>query len=115
MDTPLPSHSPSDRENQIETHLLQPPHPDTWSRLKAEVASPSHWPAISSTRSSNIMSRWRTEPPLSGKTTKIPIRFRRPTLPKGWAYEEDVVEGGGREVKDEEPGLTQSSPSKHSS
>src|ERR1700677_2263537 len=25
MDTPLPNHSPSDRENQIETHLLQPP------------------------------------------------------------------------------------------
>ena len=41
MDTPLQNHSPSDRENHLETHLLQPPHPDAWSRLKAEVASPS--------------------------------------------------------------------------
>src|ERR1700677_2710482 len=49
MDTPLQSHSPSNRENQVETHLLQPPHPDAWSRLKTEVASPSHWLGTSST------------------------------------------------------------------
>src|SRR6202453_4839034 len=33
MDTPLPNHSPSAREN-LDTHLLQPPHPDAWSLLK---------------------------------------------------------------------------------
>src|SRR6202453_1831773 len=31
LDTPLPNHSPSDRENRLESHLLQPPHPDAWS------------------------------------------------------------------------------------
>ena len=115
MDTPLPNHSPSDRENHLETHLLQPPHPDAWSRLKAEVASPSRWLETSSTPSSNTVSRWKTTPPLSGKTVKIPLRFRRPTLPKGWAYEEDVVEGGDEEVKGEEQDQSQSSPSKRSS
>src|ERR1700677_4939001 len=100
MDTPLPNHSQSDRENQLETHLLQPPHPDAWSRLKVEVASPSPWLGTSSTLYSNTTSRWTTTPPLSGKTTKIPLRFRRPTLPKGWVYEADVVDGGGEEIKD---------------
>src|ERR1700677_1599617 len=94
-DIPLPSHSPSDHENRLESRLLQPPHPDAWSRLKAEVASPNRWQEISLTQSSNITSRWKTPHPLSGKTTKIPIRFRRPTLPKGWEYEADVAEGGG--------------------
>src|SRR6202453_3469197 len=114
MDTPLPSHSPSDRENRLETHLLQPPHPDAWSRLKAEVASPNCWPETSSTPSSNTTSRWKTTSPLSEKTTKIPLCFRRPTLPKGWAYEEDVVEGGGEVIKGEEPDQSLSSTSKHS-
>src|ERR1700677_1833618 len=115
MDTPLQSHSPSDRENYLETHLLQPPHPDAWTRLKAEVASPNRWLETSSTPSSNTTSRWRTEPPLSGKTTKIPIRFRRPTLPKGWAYEEDAEEGGGKEVKGEAADQSRSLTSKRSS
>jgi hypothetical protein len=52
---------------------------------------------------------------LSGKTTKIPLRFRRPTLPKGWAYEEGVAEGGGEEVKAEVSGPSQLSRSKRSS
>src|ERR1700677_3750327 len=43
MDTPLPNQSPSDHENRLETHLLPHLHPDAWSRLKAEVASPSRW------------------------------------------------------------------------
>src|ERR1700677_417821 len=98
MDTPLPNHSPSDREN-LDTHLLQPPHPDAWSRLKTEVASPSRWLGTSSTLSSNTASRWKTMPPLSEKTVKIPLRFRRPILPKGWAYEADIAEEGGKEVK----------------
>src|SRR6202453_4997902 len=115
MDTPLPNHSQSDRENQLETHLLQPPHPDAWSRLKVEVASPNRWPGTSSMPSSNITSRWKTMPPLSEKTTKIPLRFRRPTLPKGWEYEADVAEGGGEEVKDEVRDQSQSSRSKRSS
>src|ERR1700677_3626623 len=115
MDTPLPSHSPSDRENQIETHLLQPPHPDAWSRLKAEVASPSRWLGTSSTPSSNTTSRWRTLPPLSEKTTKITLRSRRPPLPKAWEYEADVAEGGDEGVKAEVRDQSQSSPSKRSS
>src|ERR1700677_1342594 len=109
-----PNQSPSDRENQLETHLLQPPHPDAWSRLKAEVASPSRWPETSSTPYSNTTSKWTTTSPLSGKTVKIPLRFRRPTLPKGWAYEEDVVEGGGEVIKGEEPDQSLSSTSKRS-
>src|ERR1700677_3911666 len=115
MDTPLQNHSPSDRENLLETHLLQPPHPDAWSRLKAEVARPSRWPATSSTLSSNTTRRWKTTPPLSEKTTKIPLRYRRPTLPKGWEYEEDVAEGGGEEVKAEVRDQSQLSLSKRSS
>src|SRR6202453_2507082 len=114
-DIPLPSHSPSDHENRLESRLLQPPHPDAWSRLKAEVASPNRWQEISLTQSSNITSRWKTPHPLSGKTTKIPIRFRRPTLPKGWAYEADVAEEGGEGGKAEVPDLSQSSNSKRPS
>src|ERR1700677_4867330 len=115
MDTPLPSHSPSDCENHLESRLLQPPHPDAWLRLKAEVASPSRWPATLSMPSSNTTSRWKTTPPLSGKTTKIPLRFRRPILPKGWDYEEDVLAGGGEVIKGEEPDRSLSSTSTHSS
>ena len=34
---------------------------------------------------------WSIDCPLSSKkTTKIPIRFCQPTLPKGWVYEEDI-------------------------
>src|SRR6202453_528975 len=113
MDTPLPNHSLSDREN-LDTHLLQPPHPNAWSLLKAEVASPSRWLGTLSMQSSNTVSRWKTTPPLSEKTVKIPLRFRRPILPKGWAYEEGVAEEGGKEVKDEGTDQSQSSPSIHS-
>src|ERR1700677_419978 len=113
MDTPLQNHSPSDHENQLEAHLLQPPHPDAWSRLKIEVASPSPWLGTSSTLYSKTASRRKTTPPLSEKTVKIPLRFRRPTLPKGWAYEEGVAEEGGREVKDEAADLSLLSPSTH--
>src|ERR1700677_4367133 len=115
MDTPLPSQSPSDHENRLRTHLLQPPHPDAWSRLKAEVASTSPWPETSSTPFSNTTLRWKTTPPLSEKTTKIPLCFRRPILPKGWAYEEDIVDRGGEVIKDEEPDQSPSSKSTHSS
>src|ERR1700677_500515 len=100
MDTPLPNHSPSAREN-LDTHLLQPPHPDAWSLLKAEVASPSRWLGTSSTPSSNTATRWKTMPLVSGKTTKIPLCFRRPILPKGWAYEEDIVDEGEEVIKRE--------------
>src|SRR6202453_3073955 len=115
MDTPLQNHSPSDQENQLEAHLLQPPHPDAWSRLKIEVASPNPWLGTSSTLYSNTASRWKTTPPLSEKTVKIPLRFRRPTLPKGWVYEADVAEGGGEEVKAEVRDQSQSSQSRRSS
>src|ERR1700677_1111908 len=114
MDTPLQNHSLSDREN-LDTHLLQPPHPDAWARLKNEVASLSRWLATLSMPSSNTTSRWKTTPPLSEKTTKIPLRFRRPILSKGWAYEADVAEGGGEEVKAEVRDQSRSSQSKRPS
>ena len=101
-DTTPQNHSQSDRENCLEAQLLSPPHPHAWSRLKAEVASPSPWLGTSSTLSSNTTTCWKTTPPLSGKTTKIPLRFRRPTLPKGWKYEEDVVEEEAEVIKREE-------------
>src|SRR6202453_603511 len=114
MDTTLPNHSPSAREN-LDTRLLQPPHPDAWLRLKAEVASPSRWLGTSSMPSSNTTTHWMTMPPLSGKKTKIPLRFRRPTLPKGWKYEEDVVAGGEEVVKREEEDPCASSTLRRSS
>src|SRR6202453_1506503 len=115
MFTPLPSHSLSDRENRLESRLLQPPHPDAWSHLKAEAASPSHWPGTSSTPFSNTTSRWTTTPPLLGKTTKIPLCFRRPTLLKGWKYKEDVVEEGEEVIKHEGEDLFEFSTLRRSS
>src|SRR6202453_976134 len=115
MDTIPPNHSQSDLENRLEDQLISPHRPDAWSRLKAVVASPSCWPETSSMLSSNTTTRWKTTPPLSGKTTKIPLRFRRPTLPKGWVYEADVMEGGEEVIKDEEPDQCKSLKSTRSS
>ena len=55
---------------------LDPHSPDAWSTLTSIVQKPRVW---------------SIDCPLSSKkTTKIPLRFRRPTLPKGWVYEEDI-------------------------
>src|ERR1700677_467976 len=82
MDTPLPNHSLSAREN-LDTHLLQPPHPDAWSLLKAEVASPSRWLGTLSMQSSNTVSRWKTTPPLSEKTVRTRCASARLPYPRG--------------------------------
>ena len=55
---------------------LDPYSPDAWSMLTSTVRK---W------------QDWSMDCPLSSKkTTKILLRFRRPTLPKGWVYEEDI-------------------------
>src|SRR6202453_4125476 len=86
-DTPPQSPSSHVHENPPEAQMLLPRHPDAWSTLTSIVKRPS---------------RWQTTLPLQlGKTTKIPLRFRRPTLPKGWKYEEEVAEAEGEVVKEE--------------
>src|ERR1700677_1220696 len=87
-DTPLPNHSSHDPENHPEAQMSPPHHPDAWSTLTSIVKKPS---------------RWQTSlPPQLGKTTKIPLRFRHPTLPKGWKYEEEVAEAEVEVVEEEE-------------
>ena len=57
---------------------LDPYSPDAWSTLTSTV------------RKQHV---WSIDCPLSSKkTTKIPLRFRRPTLPKGWVYHEEPEE-----------------------
>ena len=61
----------------------------------------STWPTFASTVQKP--SRWSlTCPLLSGRLTKIPERFRRPTLPRGWMYTED----NGEVVKEDSSQLT---------
>src|SRR6202453_5078053 len=87
MDIPPQNHSLLDHENRPEAQMLPPLHPDAWSTLTSIVRRPSCW-------QTNL-------PPQLGKTTKIPLRFRRPTLPKGWKYEDEVVEVEAEVVKEE--------------
>src|ERR1700677_3065650 len=105
-DTPPPNLSSRDHENHPEAQMPPPHHPDAWSTLTSIVKKPS---------------RWQTSlPPQLGKTTKIPLRFRRPTLPKGWKYKEEVAEVEGKVVKEEGGGpyhfqLTNDQTQPHSS
>ena len=62
----------SDRVNNLPQSLL------TWQLFASRVKTPSRW-SINCPRPSN-------------KTMKIPMRYRLPTLPKGWRYEDDVDE-----------------------
>ena len=58
---------------------LDPHQPGTWSTLTSTVQK---------------LQRWLINCPVSSKKTmKIPLRFRRPTLPKGWVYNEEPEEG----------------------
>ena len=50
----------------------------TWQLFASRVKTPQRW-SISCPRPSSA-------------TTKIPARYRLPTLPKGWRYEDDVEE-----------------------
>ena len=88
-DTPPPIHLSHNHENHPEAQMSPSHHPDAWSTLTSIVKRPSHWQT--------------SLPPQLGKTTKIPLRFRRPTLPKGWKYEEEVA-GVEAEVVIEEEG-----------
>ena len=62
----------SDRVDNLPRSLL------TWQLFASHVKTPSRW-SITCPRPSN-------------KTTKIPMQYRLPTLPKGWQYEDDVEE-----------------------
>ena len=55
---------------------LDPYSPRAWSTLTSPVQKRQDWSIDC--------------PLLSKKTTKIPMRFCQPTLPKGWVYEEDI-------------------------
>ena len=60
---------------------LDPHQPGAWSTLTSIVRKPQSW---------------SIDCPISSKkTTKIPLRFRRPTLPKGWVYREEPEEVAG--------------------
>ena len=50
----------------------------TWQLFASRVKTPSRW-SINCHRPSS-------------KTTKIPMQYRLPTLPKGWRYEDDMEE-----------------------
>ena len=58
---------------------LQPHHNEAWPHFSSIVKTPQRWHVNSSGR--------------SAKTTKIPLKYRQPTLrekslPKGWVYDE---------------------------
>jgi hypothetical protein len=96
----------------LESHCQDPFRPTAWRDLTSVVRRPRRWQLAS--------------PPVSGKTTKMPLRFRQPPttekssresspkvlvsqpppLPKGWVY---AVEEVGKEVKAEltDPNLYQ--------
>jgi hypothetical protein len=96
----------------LESQCQDPFRPTAWRNLTSVVRRPRRWQLAS--------------PPVSGKTTKIPLRFRQPMttgknsqglspkasasqrrpLPKGWVY---AVEEVGAEVKAEvtDPALYQ--------
>ena len=62
----------SDQVDNLPRSLL------TWQLFASHVKTPSRW-SISCHRPSN-------------KTTKIPMQYCQPTLPKGWRYEDDMDE-----------------------
>jgi hypothetical protein len=106
MATPLSSltHPSTSRLTPLESHCHDPFRPTVWCDLTSVVRRPRRWQLAS--------------PPASGKTTKIPLRFRQsattgkssrgsslkasaslpPPLPKGWVY---AVKEVSAEVKAE--------------
>ena len=94
MDTPLhrdpndpqrpypfyPSHYPNTSLRELRSDRVGnlPRSIPTWQLFASCVKTPSRW-------SINC-------PQPYNKTTKIPTRYRLPTLPKGWRYEDDVEE-----------------------
>jgi hypothetical protein len=112
--TPLLSQTPPSTSHltPLESHCQDPFRPTAWRDLTSVMRRPRLWQLAS--------------PPVSGKTTKMPLRFRQsattgkssrglspkalasqlPPLPKGWVYAAEEV---GEEVKAEviDPSLYQ--------
>jgi hypothetical protein len=117
--TPLSSqtHPSTSHLTPLESHCRDPFRPTAWRDLTSVVRRPQHWQLAS--------------PPVSGKTTKMPLRFRHLTttressrglspkdlasrlmsLPKGWVYEtEEVAAAVKVEVTDPSQYLTPDAP-----
>ena len=74
-------HGPHLRRHHPYLSDLDPHQPGTWSMLTSIMRK---------------LQSWSIDYPISSKkTTKIPLRFRHPTLPKGWVYSEEHVEDAG--------------------
>ena len=75
-----PGHYPNSSLCELRSNRVDnlPRSIPTWQLFASRVKTLSHW-SINCPRPSN-------------KTTKIPTRYRLPTLPKGWRYEDDVEE-----------------------
>ena len=75
-----PGHYPNMSLRELRSNRVDnlPRSIPTWQLFASRVKTPSRW-SISCHRPSN-------------KTTKIPMQYRLPTLPKGWRYEDDVGE-----------------------
>ena len=94
MDTPLhrdpdnpqrpypfhPGHYPSTSLRKLRSDRVDnlPRSVPTWQLFASRVKTLSRW---------SISCPWP-----SSRTTKIPMQYRLPTLPKGWRYEDDVEE-----------------------
>ena len=94
MDTPLhrdpddpqrpypfhPGHYPNTSLRELRSDRVDnlPRSLPTWRLFASRVKTPSRW-SISCPRPSS-------------ETTKIPMQYRLPTLPKGWRYEDDMDE-----------------------
>ena len=75
-----PGHYPNTSLRELRSDRVDnlPRSLPTWKLFASRVKTPQRW-SISCPRPSS-------------KTTKIPTRYRLPTLPKGWRYEDDVEE-----------------------
>ena len=75
-----PGHYPNTSLRELRSDRVDnlPRSIPTWQLFASRVKTPQRW-SISCPRPSN-------------ETTKIPTRYRLPTLPKGWRYEDDVEE-----------------------
>ena len=94
MDTPLhrdpdnpqcpypfhPGHYPHTSLRELRSDRVDnlPRSIPTWQLFASRMKTPSRW---------SINCHWP-----SSKTTKIPMQYHLPTLPKGWWYEDDVEE-----------------------
>ena len=75
-----PGHYPNTSLRELRSDRVDnlPRSLPTWRLFASRVKTPQRW-SISCPRPSSA-------------TTKIPVRYRLPTLPKGWRYEDDVEE-----------------------